>query len=105
MRGESSRWWNGGRSIKNGYVWLSGQFDHPNARRGHIAEHVMIMAGHLGRALLPGETVHHKNGVRDDNRIENLELWSMSQPPGQQVEDKLIWARELIRQYHPEWLR
>jgi hypothetical protein len=64
-----------------------------------IAEHRMVMQTALGRPLYPHESVHHINGDRADNRIENLELWSRSQPAGQRVEDKIAWALDLLTQY------
>ncbi len=73
---------------------------HPNAQRtGKMFQHVWIMSEYLGRPLLKTETVHHKNGLRYDNRIENLELWSHNHPYGQRVEDKLEWCKQFASQY------
>lgn len=62
-------------------------------------EHVVVMSEVLGRPLLDHERVHHLNGDRSDNRRENLELWSVSQPPGQRVSDKIKWAKEILALY------
>lgn len=87
------------RVNKNGYVEVKDP-SHPNANaRGWVLEHRKVLADSLGRAILPHENVHHINGDRTDNRIENLELWTVMQPSGQRVEDKVQWAVEFLESY------
>ena len=92
------------RSPKRGYVLVKAP-GHPMAMvTGYALEHRFVMSNHLGRPLLPTENVHHVNGVRDDNRIENLELWSTWQPAGQRIDQKIDWAVEFLRTYAPDRL-
>lgn len=103
--GPSHYRWKGGRSITSGgYVYVYSP-DHPKATKmgKYVREHVLVMERLLGRFLVAGENVHHKNGIKTDNRPENLELWSTAQPAGQRVEDKLAWARSMIETYEPSW--
>lgn len=68
--------WKGGRIIQNGYKYIL-MPDHPKAKakKGYIAEHVLVMEKKLGRHLKKGELVHHINENKLDNRLQNLKLF------------------------------
>jgi len=83
---------------RDGYVRVKVD-SHPRASKGWIREHLLVMEEKMGRFLAPGEEVHHINGVKHDNRPENLELWVVSQPKGQRPDDLVNWAHEILRRY------
>ena len=83
--------WKGGRRKSGGYIHVllncvpeedANLFRAMMNKRGTVKEHRYVMAKSLGRPLTKSETVHHRNGIRHDNRLENLELWHGKHPPG-----------------------
>lgn len=104
IKGPPKHIWGTGYVTKDGYKMVSK--NHPNAKcrskksgKGQIFEHTYIMSKHLGRPLRKGESVHHKNGIRDDNRLENLELWVNTIRFGQRLEDKVKHYKEFLELY------
>jgi hypothetical protein len=68
------------------------------ANKKIILQHRAIWEAHNGRKLQRFENIHHKNGIRHDNRIENLELWTKTQPCGQRPEDLVSWVIDYYRE-------
>jgi hypothetical protein len=94
-----------GRTNKEGYVMLSDKRGHPNAsKRGRILEHTLVMSEFIGRPIRPEEEVHHKNGIRNDNRIENLELRVGHHGAGARVSDMIEFCVDYLNKYAPQKL-
>lgn len=91
----------GAGHLSHGYkvVRVPKELRHLTGGEDKCAEHRLKMAMKLARPLFPDESVHHKNGIRTDNRIENLELWSRWQPSGGRTQDKIAWAKEILERY------
>ena len=86
--GGHSHTWKGGRWKVNTGYWKIKKDGHPRAdKNGYVLEHIVVMEEKIGRYLSPTEHVHHKNGKRDDNDPENLELWHKKDPFGIRVAD------------------
>lgn len=91
--------WSEWSTGESGYVirWRSS-----NGKTVVEHQHRLVMEKNLGRKLFKGESVHHINGVKSDNRIENLELWSRPEPADVRLHNKLMWHVEELEQHLPD---
>ena len=94
----------GNGHISHGYrqIPVPRELRHLVGGKTKVGEHRLVMAQYLGRPLLSDEVVHHRNGKRTDNRIDNLELWSTAHPKGQRVSDLVKFGIQMLTRYAPE---
>jgi len=99
--GENHYNWKNGEGTING----KGYREYKHGELRGVRVHRYVYEQHYGITLTPNQNIHHINGDRLDNRIENLELWDTSQPSGQRVEDKISFYFELVEKYkdHPQY--
>lgn len=104
-KGDKHPRWKGGRRKAGEYIFLYAP-DHPNAKPGkpYVQEHRLVMEKHLGRYLAPNEVIHHLNGVKDDNRIENLQLVQRGKHVSNHFEasHEVLEMRERIKELEAE---
>ena len=101
--GPKSDKWKKGRRIQDGYVnifatCVDGFFRSMANKNGYIREHRLVVAKHLNRCLLPWEVVHHINGIKDDNRLENLKLLPNVGSHNTMIEKHLKKQERMIKQ-------
>ncbi len=97
-KGSEARNWKGGKKKNGGYITIFSP-THPYAnKRKYVLEHRLIMEKHTGRVLLPTEVVHHINGIKNDNRIENLMLFSNHR------EHMGLHRKQRRKRHHPQYL-
>jgi len=81
-RGPKNPYWGGGRykDHTSGYVWVYNP-DHPSrTKKGYVLEHRLVVEKFVGRYLRANEIVHHKNKIKDDNKLKNLEVIVLGEP-------------------------
>lgn len=101
-KGEKSTSWKGGRrKTEDGYILITVENYPKKHKDGYIFEHIFVMSQLIGRLLLKGETVHHKNGVRDDNDPDNLELRVNNHGQGQNIKDLVPYWKKMLILYEP----
>jgi len=89
--GSLARNWKGGRVSMNGYIKVFDRAYSKN-KNGYILEHRLVMEKNIGRPLMKKEVVHHINGVKSDNRIENLILFPSNKA-------QFEWKHNRVREF------